>query len=353
MLEEPFIKTWLANGAMISCGQDKVLVGWGKRRWLSSHAEATEKSVFYFPDFFLNNECPWFEHEQTQVISPEELLQQLPQEASNHQRITKWNNPNTDTFKSAFHDLQIKIAKGEIEKAVPYVFETSFATMHPQRLIHSLKSALQYAKGNSVYVYGLWDEEHGILGVTPELLFRMHESDRLETVACAGTSANGHDGVDLLNDPKLDLEHQLVVKGITESLSSLGTVYVGERTLLRLPKIIHLATPIHVNLHHPLDFEMVVRTLHPTPALGVFPKKQGAYWLEQFHQKIPRGRFGAPVGYVHHGQACCYVAIRNVQWDKQGLQIGAGCGVVLGSKLDQEWAEINLKLTSIKEMLTL
>ena len=92
--------------------------------------------------------------------------------------------------------------------------------------------------------------------------------------------------------------------------------------------------------------------MHPTPALGAFPRRPGMEWLKEYQQKIDRRRFGAPVGYaIEDAQAKCYVAIRNVQWTKNQMLLAAGCGIVATSQYDAEWAEIKLKLQAIKEML--
>lgn len=356
MIDESLLKEWIANGAIISCGQGMLLIGWGERRALKSQAEATGSSAFYFPGFFLDETYPWFEHEKTCVVSIEDLLNPLNSiaEQATVERIGDWRCPHYPIFETAFHEIQQKIAIQEIKKAVPFVFENSPEKMRSDKLISSLKSVLNYIKNNPAYIYGFWGSEHGILGATPELLFRLNDDERrLESIACAGTTTRDREGIDLNKDPKIALEHQLVVEGITESLSPFGTVTVGERRLLHLPRIVHLATPIHVTLDRVIPFESAVRALHPTPALGAFPKLNGAAWLKQYQQKIDRVRFGAPAGYIQNGQASCYVAIRNAQWNSYGIHIGAGCGVVAGSKLDEEWAEINIKLNAIKELLSL
>lgn len=352
------LRDWLASGTIVASAPGKLLIGWGERRWYNTPTKISSEIAFYFPDFFLREDMPWFEHDKVEEVALDELLDQLSEETTKNSitsRIADWQSPYHFLFKSTFEDLQCKFAAKEIDKAVPFVFESSPTRMTSHRLIHSLRNLLEYAKRNPVYAYGFWDQEQGILGVTPELLFRFDESNRLETMACAGTRSLRDDMSELLKDPKELHEHSLVVQGIRESLSQFGEISIGERELLRLPNVAHLATQISVKLKQLPDFEIIVRALHPTPALGAFPRKQGMQWLESYQQKIDRKRFGAPVGYVQakRHQASCYVAIRNAQWDKNSIQIGAGCGVVPASECDREWAEINLKLQAIKELLSL
>jgi isochorismate synthase EntC len=67
-----------------------------------------------------------------------------------------------------------------------------------------------------------------------------------------------------------------------------------------------------------------------------------------------RGRFGAPFGIEWpDGRAHVLVAIRNVQWSGTTVLLGAGAGLIAGSRLKAEWAELALKRASVKGMLGL
>ncbi|HLK13858.1 MAG TPA: chorismate-binding protein, partial [Fimbriimonadaceae bacterium] len=65
--------------------------------------------------------------------------------------------------------------------------------------------------------------------------------------------------------------------------------------------------------------------------------------------------FGAPFGLVPPDGAAarCLVAIRNVQWTREGSVIHAGCGVVGPSRLEREWNELGSKLDAIQQALGL
>ena len=238
---------------------------------------------------------------------------------------------------------------------MPFVMEKAASAMTAEQLTTSLISVLNYALANPAFLYGFWDKSEGILGAAPELLFRLDENKKLATVACAGTASGNTHPESLLNDPKERREHQLVVQGILESLNPFGRAHLGAITVLKLSRLMHLLTPITIELKAMPSFETIVRALHPTPALGAFPRDRGMMWLKDYQQKIDRRRFGAPAGYLlpHSNQACCYVSIRNLQWSDNGMLLSAGCGIVAESSCDREWGEINLKLHAIKEMLAL
>jgi menaquinone-specific isochorismate synthase len=73
------------------------------------------------------------------------------------------------------------------------------------------------------YVYGIWNQEEGILGATPETLF--HTSGKMvQTMALAGTAMKTSENrpLDLLKDAKEMKEHRLVVEDIQKQLTPLG-----------------------------------------------------------------------------------------------------------------------------------
>lgn len=347
-----FFDDFLKFGTIISRKANRLLIGWGRRHWIEN-ITPNQDICFYFPDFFLSIKKPWFVHQYVAEISIDELIKGLALPEEQYSAKLTWNNSGKTLFSHAFHDLKKNFASHSLKKGVPFVFETAVDTLHSNRLRHALKSILRYAKKNPVYLYGFWDHEKGMLGATPELLFSLN-GEGVKTLACAATCPVG-DVFSMVNDPKQLHEHHLVVQGMTESLSPLGKVSKGDLKVLTLPNLCHLITSIDVEMRNPVDFSSLVSALHPTPALGAIPKKAGMRWLRDYQTKIPRHRFGAPSGYFSNEQneAACYVAIRNIQWSKDQMNIGAGCGIVPASHLDVEWEEIQLKIQAIKDMLAL
>lgn len=344
---------FLESGAIMSLGSDRIAIGSGTRSWMSQHASKNQFS-FYFPDFFFKEPPHWFTHKDTTEITIEQLIKKLPS-TSLQKPIFKWQNNFKPLFEKTFHDLQHRFATKQLQKAVPFVFESTQQIMTPDIFIWALSHILKYAQNKNVHLYGFWDSQKGILGATPELLFTLNNEKHLQTMACAGTARNSKQLERLLNDPKEQQEHQLVVDGIVESLAPFGNLEIGSRQVLNLPGLSHLLTPINVTLNDNANFDSLVLVLHPTPALGAYPRDSGIRWLREFQTKINRKRFGAPVGYFNPSNdiSNCYVAIRNIQWDADGIVIGAGCGVIPSSNLEQEWEEIQAKIQAIKNMMQL
>lgn len=342
--------SFLASGSLMSLGSDRIAVGSGARSWQSSPSN-TQPS-FYFPDFFFEESHPWFTQEHTSETTLEELIKNFSKTDLQKPNI-EWQNNGKPLFIHTFHELQTLFAKNQLKKAVPFVFELSKQKITPDIIAWAIFHLLNYAKNRKVHVYGFWDDRGGILGATPEILFTLKNKKQLQTMACAGTARNDDQLERLLNDEKENREHQLVIDGIVESLSPLGTIQIGSLEVLKLPGLSHLVTPIEALLNENTHFETLVKALHPTPALGTFPRESGKQWLSHYQTLMNRKRFGAPVGYTDDstGVSKCYVAIRNMQWTAEGAEIGAGCGVTSGSKLDQEWEEIKAKIGAIKSML--
>lgn len=348
------LEKWLDCGAIFSIGNGRILIGWGeKKRGKQSFAGQTPS--FYFPDYFLTDLTPWFQHECYQEMSVESLISELAHFSDLAAPQVIWKPFRKVAFDEIFDELQREMKSGQLAKAVPFIAETTAASMQRGQLVRSLSKALLYAASHSVYLYGFWDDTEGMLGLSPEILFDYDEPRHLKTMACAGTCPVEEEDSHFLADNKERYEHELVVQGIVSSLSPYGAISVGKMQLLKLSKLMHLVTPIEAKLHRPAQFEEMVEALHPTPAVGAFPKEQGRIWLEKYQQKIHRGRFGAPAGYctAERKRAHCCVAIRNVQWDRQQMKVTAGCGIVAESKCNREWDEIQLKLKMIKEMLAL
>lgn len=336
--------SFLRCGSMIGCAGNQLLVGWGKRRWYTLPDPNVEVS-FFAPDFFLKIGLPWFVHEHHAFISLEHLNTFAA--AKGMSDPIQWDISDFENFKEQFFSLQNLINDGLLSKGVPYAFAKSHSKNQPERLNRMLSKVLSYSMDFPAYPYGFWTEEEGILGATPEVLFDLDE--HLTTMALAGTCKRE----DSLDSSKLHHEHEVVIEGISSSLQGYGDVSIGETRRLELKQISHLATTIQVALSKRVQFSEVVKALHPTPALGAFPKNQGMKWLEKCQSKLHRKRFGAPIGYLNGTKGRCLVAIRNVQWDAQGMTIGAGCGVVKASSLEEEWHEIELKIQATKDVLGL
>lgn len=346
------IEVFLQSGAIISDDSGSCLVGYGRPVWKTFKELDLQQPAFYFPNFFLEKDKPWVQYPyMAKIRSHEELIW----EDLSIAELPEWSKPDQKLFQECFVDLKQRIQSRQLQKGVPYLFTTTPTQMTHARLHRSLLHALRRWQSGTSHLYGYWESGQGVLGLTPELLFTYDQGcQRVQTMALAGTCPKGLKN-SFGQNAKEQHEHALVVEGIKQHLQPFGSVSIGQMQVLELPRLCHLLTPIEVQLNRFVSFEELVQSLHPTPALGAFPKEAGHQWLQYWNQHLPRGYYGAPAGFIDlsTGVMKCLVAIRQVQWNQKGMRIGAGCGVVSQSELDQEWAEIHLKLQAIRENLDL
>ena len=349
---------FLANGAIVSdpTRPDGLWIGFGAAR-LSDEPEPGRLSI-YAPDFFLLDPRPWCIYDSFAQIAREDLLRMIqPVEPPTHPTFDWSASPFSD-FESSFRDIQARIQGRTLVKAVPFIERRSATTVNVDLRRHLLASAMLHADHQPVHVFGLWTEDgDGILGVTPEVLFQEQATEQginsVTTMALAGTRQSGHGS--LLADPKEVAEHRIVIDGIVERLAPLGSVSVGNAIELVLPFLVHLYSPIVLAPNRKVAFRELVRALHPTAAIGAWPRNEGVQWLRAQPNALRRGRYGAPFGIIPPDSApgICLVAIRGAQWTPDGIQLLAGCGIVADSQVDREWHELNAKLDSVQEALGL
>lgn len=361
-------REWLDNGCIVplegQSGEPMVWVGWGDSR-RAAEPEAGQLSL-YAPDFFLDDAEPWRVYPSSSRISTAELGERLAAECSGHAGSpVAWSAPDFAAFERLFENLQQRIGAGELKKAVPAVFSRARDRFPRARLACTLRAALDAAADSPLNVYGFWNASEGMLGATPELLFRYTGPRSISTAAVAGTrphAARSETRLPLADDPKEVEEHQFVVDGIRDAFQGKGVVRVGPTTELRLSNFSHLFAPVDVCFNAPQSFDAVVRALHPTPAVGGWPREAGLDWLDWMERQDVaagigrRNRFGAPFGAVaSDGEGVCWVAIRGMQWthDANGAELclAAGCGVTGRSELHREWHELGIKLQAIRAAL--
>jgi menaquinone-specific isochorismate synthase len=328
-------------------GNSVVIAGFGDLTALPARPAKT--TAFYAPDFTLSAKSPWYIPERCELLEAPSIGVPIP--VPGELGFVPIDRAAVENEASAW--LQ-RIERGELTKIVPVWFERSDWLPSDQERSLLCMNAVSHA--GVQLPYGLSGHEDGIVGVTPEVLFRVGVDGVITTMALAGTQRidAGASASELLFDEKERREHRLVIEFIEEALRDLGDVVVGETTVRELPKLRHLYTPITVYPRVAPEFEDLVRRLHPTPALGAVPRETGLRWLFEREAAVPRGRHGAPFGVVlPSGEMVCVVAIRNIQWGQNGSVIGAGCGIVAGSSPEGEYAEACGKIASIRALLGL
>ena len=189
------------------------------------------------------------------------------------------------------------------------------------------------------------------VGATPERLF-LREGVSLKSEVIAGTRMRGDDSVadealaiELLTSDKDQREHDIVRKSIRQKLHKfVDHLDVDtQASILRLAKKQHLRSNVQGTLKADVDDGMLLKRLHPTPAVGGYPTDNALPEIARI-EPFNRGWYAAPVGWVGSDSAQFAVGIRSGLVEGNELSLFSGAGIVRGSDPDAEWREVENKI---------
>jgi len=202
------------------------------------------------------------------------------------------------------------------------------------------------------YVFAFQRGDCTFIGATPERLLQAKDG-RVQTMALAGSAPRGATpeedtqlGIELVHSAKNIEEHAIVVNMVREALERHSEkVWVAAAPqLLRLKNIQHLETPIIGQLSQGDSALEVIKDLHPTPAVGGFPREAALETIRAI-EGLDRGWYAGPVGWLDaSGNGEFAVALRSALVEKEHATLFAGCGIVADSQPESEYAESCLKL---------
>jgi isochorismate synthase len=262
----------------------------------------------------------------------------------------------------SLHDLlPVEQWKHQVERAVERIRAGAFEKVVLARSVRVMQEAsfdidatLQRLRQEypSAYVFVIQRGERYFVGATPERLV-CSEDGQIQTMALAGSAPRGvtdeedqRFGAELLHSAKNQGEHQFVVTTIRDALSSLcSRVWVADAPrLLKLKNIQHLETPIMGNLLPGHSILETIENLHPTPAVGGYPRTPALAALREDEQ-LDRGWYAGPIGWIGTGGNGEFaVALRSGLVEGNQATLFAGCGIVADSDPESEYQESCLKL---------
>ena len=249
-----------------------------------------------------------------------------------------------------------RIGAGYLEKVVlaRRVALRSPSAIDPARLLPRLA-----ARFPGAYVFGAGIGSRVFLGATPELLVR-RRGLRVASGSLAGSTPRGRNPRDdrrlaraLVESKKNQVEHGIVIRAIREALSPHAarlSVPPAPR-LLRLENVQHLYTPVTAVLAEPRGVLSLAGDLHPTPAVGGYPRADALAFMRAL-EGFDRGWYAGPVGWTDGaGDGEFAVAIRLALLRGRDAEIHVGAGIVGDSDPDSELAETRTKLRAILDEL--
>ena len=187
-------------------------------------------------------------------------------------------------------------------------------------------------------------------GATPEL-FLSADGNRVRSVSLAGTLHPDSPG----SWTSKEAEEQALVTDYIRDIfyrSGFPKVTVSGPEVLRIGSLQHLKTAFD----SPYSVEAgglgrLVENLHPTPAVGGMPKREGVDFLLA-HERHARRMYSGFLGSLSaEGELDLYVNLRSMSVDRHGALLYAGAGITGRSLPEAEWLETENKLAMNLDLL--
>jgi salicylate biosynthesis isochorismate synthase/menaquinone-specific isochorismate synthase len=192
-------------------------------------------------------------------------------------------------------------------------------------------------------------------GASPELLVR-RSGARAFSQPMAGSVARGATDADderlarqLEDSAKDAVEHRVVSEFVVNAMRPFArSVSAREPEVVRFTNIQHLATSVTAELTHPpADVLELAAALHPTPAVGGWPREAADALIDEL-EGMERGWYAGAVGWIDaNGDGEFAVALRcGLLWE-DGARLYAGVGVMPDSDPARELEETELKFKAL------
>lgn len=259
-------------------------------------------------------------------------------------------------WQQAVADLVPRLKNNELKKVV---MARPLQLTSPQ-VFNSERAWLQLCDQSPETYHILYrHHQQAFVSATPERLIQFDQTT-FHTVAIAGTCPTGADpaetkalGAALMADSKNRQEQAFVTQTIVQNLQRLNIKiqYKDTPELLVNKNVQHLKTLIWGDLTTHISPFTLIKTLHPTPALGGIPK-QLAQQVIAANEPLARGLFGGPIGYLDFTQRGEFVVgIRSALLHENKATLFAGAGIVKDSDPKQEVIETRLKFKPMLQTL--
>lgn len=193
------------------------------------------------------------------------------------------------------------------------------------------------------------------LTATPEILLDGKGQD-WRTIALAGTmklegdQLNG-EGETMRWSTKNIQEQRIVATYIMECLEQFtGEIREEGPRAVRAANLVHLRSDFTFSLPDNQHLGNLLHALHPTPAVCGLPKREAFQFIVK-NEHTPRryySGFMGPLGQETH----LYVSLRCMNIEGNTCHLYAGGGLLKDSTEEQEWAETEAKMETMRRLLT-
>ena len=258
--------------------------------------------------------------------------------------------PSRDAWESSVATSVAMIRQGTLDKVV-LAREERLLADRPFSPVSTLARSRRVDA--SATLFAIQSGSSWFIGATPERLVRL-ENGLVEVTCLAGSIRVGNSedeqrqlAAQLLASEKDREEHEIVVRSTMNALTEVCdrvTRLPGTPRVVTARSVQHLETPLTALMVDAGNVLDLVERLHPTPAVGGFPRGRALSLIQEL-EEIDRGWYAGPFGWVNlDGSGEFAVAIRSALLSGTRASLFAGCGIVAESVPADEYEETCLKL---------
>ncbi len=197
----------------------------------------------------------------------------------------------------------------------------------------------------SIYFHpkvGLW------IGATPETLISIKENG-FKTMALAGSQNN--EGKEKVKWGEKEIEEQQIVTDFIVKQLKDFNLEVSKPFTKKAGNLLHICTEINGKLSSNDQIEILIRKLHPTPAVCGFPKEKAKLFILK-NENYKRLFYAGFLGELNiKNESDLYVNLRCMQIVGQNSSLYIGGGITKDSDPENEWEETVSKSEVMKRVL--
>ena len=288
-------------------------------------------------------------------MSAAEYSLTIPEQSSPTRSLSHLS-PLTSFYAIDFANFHAQLVSGAFRKIVlaRCADEETPEAIPPMQLFH--RACMLYPRMFIALVStsksGCW------LTATPEILLEGN-AEAWRTIALAGTmklegdQLNG-EGESLRWSTKNIQEQRIVATYITECLEQFTGDFheEGPRTV-RAADLVHLRSDFTFLLPDNQHLGDLLHTLHPTPAVCGLPKRDTFEFITH-NEHTPRRYYSGFMGMLDPAaETHLYVSLRCMNIEGNRYHLYAGGGLLKDSQEEQEWAETEAKLETMRRCIAI
>lgn len=194
------------------------------------------------------------------------------------------------------------------------------------------------------------------IGATPEQFLKIKDN-KLKTVSLAGTQLN-YENQEVVWNKKEIKEQQIVTDYIVNNLEKFSDfVKYSQPYTTKAGTLSHIKTDIEAQVSDINNIKKIINSLHPTPAVCGFPKKEAQKFIlenEDYNREFYSGFLGEwkkDFLTFKENQSDLFVNLRCMKIENNEAIIFTGCGITKDSNPEKEFEETVNKSITMKKVL--